>query len=129
MRGRWAPPVKHPIKRPVSGDGGGLRQKRRRDPRVEASLPVELAGASGTMHNVSASGIFLETDSQYAVGSPVSVALNLDLPWGRMMFRCDGRIVRVEPHDGRVGVAVQFTDRTADACPPARKSRPRRRRS
>ena len=80
------------------------------------------------MRDVSATGIFFETDARYSVGSPIRVALNLAMPWGRVMFRCDGRIVRVEPHDGHVGVAVQFTESSAGAKPAARKAARRKRR-
>jgi Tfp pilus assembly protein PilZ len=76
------------------------------------------------MRDVSASGIFFETDSRYTVGSVIEVRLDLDTPWGKVMVRSKGRIVRVEPHDGRVGVAVRFIDTEADE---ARKRRTRRR--
>lgn len=79
------------------------------------------------MRDVSATGIFFETDARHSVGSPIRVALNLAMPWGRVMFRCDGRIVRVEPHDGRVGVAVQFTDLPAGAGPAGHKAVRRKR--
>jgi hypothetical protein len=62
------------------------------------------------MRDVSASGIFFETDSAYVIGSVIEVRLDLDTPWGKVMVRSAGRIVRIEPHDGRVGVAVRFVD-------------------
>jgi hypothetical protein len=67
------------------------------------------------MRDVSASGIFFETDSVYSVGSVIEVRLDLDTPWGRVMVRSRGRIVRIEPHDDRVGVAVRFVDAGKDA--------------
>lgn len=86
---------------------------KRRDPRVEAALPVELPGEWGLTRDVSGSGMFFETDAPYAVGSTVELALNLDTPWGKVLFRCHGKIIRLESQDTKVGVAVQFTDSTA----------------
>ena len=81
--------------------------------RVSAMLPVDLGGAPGLAHDVSASGMFLEADASYALGSKISLAMNLDTPWGKVVFECQGTVVRLEPHDGKVGVAVQFTQSTS----------------
>ena len=91
------------------------RKEQRKDERVAASLPVALASGKGVTRDVSASGVFFETDAAYGVGSPIRFVLNLDTPWGKVMFKCDGRIVRVEPHDRKVAVAVRFAESTLDA--------------
>jgi Tfp pilus assembly protein PilZ len=83
---------------------------KRRERRISALLPVELGNREGFAVDVSSSGMFLEADSSYALGSEVSLAMNLDTPWGRVMFECHGKVVRLEPRDGTVGVAVQFTE-------------------
>ncbi len=75
---------------------------------------MDLAGAAGVTRDVSASGVFFETDASYAIGSPISFALNLDTPWGKVMVRCQGKIVRLERRNKRVGVAVQFTESALD---------------
>jgi hypothetical protein len=90
-------------------------REHRRAPRVGAELPVGLPRGRGIMRDVSASGIFFETDAAYSVGSPIEVRLNLDTPWGEVRIRCDGKIVRIEPHDGRIGVAVQFSEQDMGA--------------
>lgn len=86
------------------------RKDKRREERVTAALPVATASGKGVTRDVSASGVFFETDAAYAVGSPIRFVLNLDTPWGKVMFKCDGKIVRVESHDRKVGVAVQFAE-------------------
>ena len=94
-----------------------MKQKKndkRREKRVAAALPLDLGGAAGVARDVSASGMFFETDASYAIGSPISFALDLETPWGTVMFKCRGKIVRLESRDQRVGVAVQFTDSTLD---------------
>lgn len=86
------------------------KNEKRRGKRVTAALPVAVEGKRALSRDVSASGIFLETEAGYALGSPVSMALDLDTPWGKVAFRCEGRIVRVEHRDDKVGVAVRFDD-------------------
>jgi hypothetical protein len=88
------------------------KKDKRREERVTALLPVVAGSAAGIARDVSASGIFLETDAAYSIGSPVNLALDLDTPWGRVMLRCEGKVVRVERRDDTIGVAVQFTDST-----------------
>jgi hypothetical protein len=88
------------------------KKDQRRGERISASLPLEAGGVPGIARDVSASGIFFETDAEYSIGGPVSLALDLDTPWGKVMLRCQGKIVRVERRDEKVGVAVRFTDST-----------------
>lgn len=104
------------------------RNDKRREKRVSAALPVDLGGAAGIARDVSASGMFFETDASYAIGSPISLAFDLDTPWGKVMFKCQGKIVRLESRDQKVGVAVQFTGATRDSGAPSRK-RPARRKT
>ena len=91
----------------------GKKKDKRKGERVRAALPVKVEGLPGTMRDVSASGIFIETDATHALGSAVDLALELDTPWGKVMMRSQGRIVRVEHRDERIGVAVQFMDGVA----------------
>ena len=79
---------------------------------MTASLPLYAGRRKGVTRDVSASGLFFETDVGYSVGNEVRIALDLDTPWGKVMLRSDGKIVRVQLHDHKVGVAVQFVDVT-----------------
>jgi hypothetical protein len=88
----------------------GKKKEKRKGERVQAALPVAVEGMPATARDVSASGIFLETDAAYALGSPVRLALDLDTPWGKVVIRSQGKIVRVEHRDEKIGVAVQFVD-------------------
>jgi hypothetical protein len=101
------------------------RKYARSEKRVRAALPVDLGRAKGVTRDVSASGAFFETDVTYKVGSGVRFAIDLATPWGPARFDCSGKIVRLEKHNGTVGVAVRFSDAVA---PPARAAAPRRRR-
>jgi hypothetical protein len=93
---------------------GRKKKEKRREERIGTSLPVDLGGTAAVVRDVSASGVFFETDAEYAVGSPISFALNLDTPWGKVMIQCQGKIVRMESRDGKVGVAVQFSESRQD---------------
>jgi hypothetical protein len=98
-------------------------QDQRRQKRLGAALRVQLGRVSGVTRDVSASGVFFETDARYHKGSRIHFEINLDTPWGKAVCDCDGRIVRVERRDGAVGIAVQFNE----AGPRARKAQARRR--
>lgn len=88
---------------------------KRRAKRVGAALRVKLARRTGTTRDLSASGVFFETDARYHKGSRIRFEIALDTPWGRAVCDCDGRIVRVERRDGTVGIAVQFSEAKARA--------------
>ena len=50
-------------------------QDRRRESRVRTRLPVDLGTAMGVTRNVSLSGLYVETDAQYAVGSKINSSM------------------------------------------------------
>lgn len=85
-------------------------QDKRREQRVSAALSVDLGTATGVTRDVSASGVFFEIDATYALGSEIEFAVELDTPGGEMILRCKGEIVRIEPRDARVGVAVKILE-------------------
>ena len=87
----------------------------RREERISASLPVNLGSTTGVTRNVSASGISFETDVSYGIGNPISFAVHLDAPGGKMVLKCRGEIVRVEPRGKRVGVAVKVGESVLEA--------------
>jgi len=90
----------------------------RKEERVSTALPVDLGNATGITRNVSASGIFFETDAPYALDSTISFAVELDMPAGKMLLRCHGDIVRIEPRVERVGIAVNITESTLESAKP-----------
>ena len=100
------------------------RKYQRSEKRVRARIAVDLGRAKGMTRDVSASGAFFETDASYKVGNRVRFAIDLATPWGPAHFDCRGKIVRLEKHDGTVGVAVQFShDVAAAAAQSARRRR------
>ena len=82
---------------------------KKREERARVALPVDFGSGTGVTRDISASGIFFETDESYGVGSEISLSIAFDTPGGKLMMKCQGQIVRVEHRDGKVGVAAKIT--------------------
>jgi hypothetical protein len=80
-----------------------------REERVSATRPIQLDRGTGVTKNVSASGVFFETNVDYEAGSKINFSIELDGPQGKkMILNCQGEIVRIEQRDGKVGVAAKI---------------------
>ncbi len=90
----------------------GENQEKRKGERVSTTLPVRLGAAIGITRDVSASGIFFETDASDAMRDLISFTMEFDTPRGKRMLKCKGDVVRIEPRDSRIGVAVRITEST-----------------
>lgn len=84
---------------------------RRRMLRFQIALPVELEGGKGITRDVSLSGVFFETDQSFSPSEPIQLVLVLEHvhPGRPVRLHCEGRVVRVNRHDGKMGVAVAIT--------------------
>jgi hypothetical protein len=81
----------------------------RHDPRQSIELPIRLGdGSQGVVRNISPSGMYLEVHGNTSGNGSISV--EMEVPGERMVFRGQGRIVRMEHHDGLTGIAVRFDD-------------------
>ena len=66
---------------------------------------VILPHGAGVTRNISASGVFFETNAHYALGSKIIFAIELGGPQGeKLELKSRGEIVRIEPRGGKVGV-------------------------
>ena len=85
--------------------------EQRRTLRYSLELPVGVAGATGRTRDFSASGVFFETDRALTPGAPIrfSLVIGRVSPGRPLRLDCEGRVVRTEPRDGRLGVAVAVT--------------------
>lgn len=89
--------------------------EKRRGQRIHTALPVHLSSAEGITRDVSASGVFFWTTAlSCALGELISFSLELKRPEGKMRLRCQGDVVRTEPRDARVGVAVKIIESTIE---------------
>ena len=76
---------------------------------MSVTRPVRLGRRTGITRNISTSGVYFETDVDYAPGSEINFAIELDGPAERkLILRCRGMIVRIEHRAGKVGVAVEI---------------------
>ena len=76
---------------------------------MSVTRPVRLDRAAGITRNISASGVFFEAEADYAVGSKILFAIELDGPQGeKLELITRGEIVRVERRDGKACVAVKI---------------------
>ena len=76
---------------------------------MSVTRPVRLDRAAGITRNISASGVFFEADVDYAIGSKIIFAIELDGPQGeKLELITRGEIVRVERRDGKACVAVKI---------------------
>jgi hypothetical protein len=86
---------------------------RRQARRYRLTLPVELRESRGQTRDISTSGAFLELDTDRTLSPGESVSFTLQSenaePGHPVHLQCQGVVVRVEPHNGRVGVAVRIT--------------------
>jgi len=86
----------------------------RRAERISWKLPVNLGVATGTTRDISASGVFFETAATCPLlSNVVRFELELDTPNGKVLLKCLGEIVRIEPRDKRVGVAARIIESSA----------------
>lgn len=89
--------------------------EKRREKRVEIELPVSLGDAKGVTRDMSSSGAFFWISGKYAVGDPVGFAIELKTAGGKMMWKCQGDVVRTEIRNDVVGVAVKINESTMES--------------
>ncbi|MFJ7813366.1 MULTISPECIES: PilZ domain-containing protein [unclassified Pseudomonas] len=86
-----------------------MKDAHRIEPREQVTLSLQLiGGGSGVTRDISASGLYFETDYEQQVGSVIDFEIELDTPGGPMKFKAQGQIVRIEPQGGRTGVGVKL---------------------
>ncbi|EJM48546.1 PilZ domain-containing protein [Pseudomonas sp. GM48] len=86
-----------------------MKDAHRIEPREQVTLSLQLiGGGNGVIRDISASGLYFETDSEQQVGSLIDFEIEFDTPGGPMKFKAQGQIVRIEPQGGRSGVGVKL---------------------
>ncbi|UVM02827.1 PilZ domain-containing protein [Pseudomonas laurylsulfatiphila] len=86
-----------------------MKDTLRIEPREQVTLSLQLiGGGNGVTRDISASGLYFETDSEQQVGRLIDFEIELDTPGGPMKFKARGQIVRIESLGGRAGVGVKL---------------------
>lgn len=90
---------------------------RRKAPRFQVALPVELLEGRGISRDLSAGGVFFETDRVFGLGEVIQFALVLEYidPGQPVRLQCRGRVVRLERRGNTMGVAVAIAAYRLDA--------------
>jgi hypothetical protein len=83
-------------------------REQRATARFDTSMPVQIDGHAGETCNISAHGVYFETDVQQRPGTLVNITLEFTLYGERHRLLCEGKVVRVESHGDRVGVAARL---------------------
>jgi hypothetical protein len=85
--------------------------ERRQALRYPIPLHVEMDKGNGIIRNISISGVLFETDQVFPAGTPIrlTVLMEPECSGTPTCLHCQGRIVRAEQHEEKMGVAVAFT--------------------
>ena len=95
-----------------------MKKPERQEERVPAVLPVQVDGhGPGRTRDVSANGVFFETDVVVTEGSEIRFEIDLEGPTGRMILKCRGTVVRVEQGGGKFGVAARILESGMEKAP------------
>ena len=76
--------------------------------RFDTELPVEIGGIQGVTRNISASGIYFETEMVQELGSRVHFTVEVNVRGEKLKLVCEGDVVRVDRKDGTVGIAAKL---------------------
>ena len=96
------------MKTPVRINKSSLTDTKRNADRFDTQLPVEIDGISSLTRNISATGMYVETDSRLTPGSHIHFTVEV-VVWGKKLkLVCDGEVVRVEQKGDKTGVAVKL---------------------
>lgn len=87
-----------------------IETTKRSPERVRVALPVQLETGKGLTRDISASGIYFETDVELVQGSPINLEVEFDSSGGKLMLKAQGSVVRIEQLGGKIGVAVSITE-------------------
>lgn len=69
-------------------------------------MPITIGGSEGITRDLNAAGVYLETSAAFAVGDPIS--LEIEIPHPLVRVQCEGTVVRVDPLEDRLGIAVRI---------------------
>ncbi len=90
--------------------------------RTEAREQIRLAlqtfdGVKAVTRDISASGLFFETDTMQRIGGRIDFEIDLATPAGPIKFKAQGEIVRIESKAGKAGVGVKFLNSRLEPVP------------
>ena len=83
--------------------------------RFDTALPVEINDMQGLTRNISATGIYFESQVAQEPGSPVHFTVEVSVRGEKLKLDCEGEVVRINRKEGLLGIAAKlksafFTD-------------------
>jgi hypothetical protein len=86
-----------------------MGSERRRADRVFVKIPISFEGGEGVTRDANSTGVYFESDVGCDAGSEINFSMTFENPGCPVMvWTCKGRVVRVDEHDGKRGIAAQI---------------------
>lgn len=76
--------------------------------RFDTALTVDLEGSHGRTRNISATGVYFETNVDLPLGRLLNMNVQFTHCGRKHWLACEGKVVRVMPGDGLHGVAARL---------------------
>ena len=76
--------------------------------RFDTALAVNVAGLKGEARNISATGVYFETDVDMPLGALVNLNVQFTHGGRKHWLACEGKVVRVTHADGHHGVGAEL---------------------
>lgn len=76
--------------------------------RFATRLPIEIGRIPGLTCDISATGIYFETETLPMPSSLLLLVVEVTVGGEKMKLRCDGEVVRVDQKAGKLGIAAKF---------------------
>lgn len=76
--------------------------------RFDTALAVDVEGVTARTRNISATGVYFETDADLPLGSLLNLNVQFTQGGRKHWLACEGTVVRVTHADGNHGVAASL---------------------
>lgn len=84
------------------------QQDHRAAARFDTALTVDVEGLNARTRNISASGVYFETEVDLPIGTLLNLNVQFTHGGKKHWLACEGKVVRVTHADGHNGVAAQL---------------------
>ena len=91
-------------------------QEQRSEERVIVSHLVSLSKIKGFTWDISASGVYIEADATFCLGEMIAFVIEFGKQGVNFILKCNGKIVRVENRNGKVGVAIKILESVMESA-------------
>ena len=76
--------------------------------RFDTAMAVDVAGGKAQAHNISATGVYFETEIDMPLGALVNLNVQFTHGGRKHWIACEGRVVRVTDANGQHGIGAQL---------------------